>query len=240
MRTLRTLAVCAATLLSPATAQDVFPYEYAVDDLDNGLRLVTVPTEHSGIVSVYIVVAVGSRHEIEPGRSGFAHFFEHMMFRGSENFTSEQQSAIFKKAGADRNAYTTDDYTCYHATFSVGRSGQGARARGGSLPTAEVLGAGIPYRSPGDSRRIQHQRGQSVGQALRSDARRGLRHPHLRAHDDGFPRGHQGHAGPVRLQPRVLRPALPAGDHDVAGGRRGGAGAGLGVGAQVLERLAAR
>ena len=110
-----------AALVTSVTAsgQGVFPYDYTIDDLDNGLRLVTVPTPHPKIVSVQVIVSVGSRDEVEDGRSGFAHFFEHMMFRGSKNFSSEQQAAIFKQAGAERNAYTTDDYTVYHTTLST-------------------------------------------------------------------------------------------------------------------------
>ncbi|HEX7862594.1 MAG TPA: pitrilysin family protein [Verrucomicrobiae bacterium] len=96
-----------------------FPYPWTVDTLTNGLRLVTVPTEHKNLVSFYIVVKVGSRNEVEPGKSGFAHFFEHMMFRGSKNFTPDQRDAIMKAAGAEANAYTTDDRTVYHALFNV-------------------------------------------------------------------------------------------------------------------------
>jgi zinc protease len=96
----------------------IFPYNYAVDDLPNGLRLVTVPTDYPNLVALYIVVSAGSRNEVEPGKSGFAHFFEHMMFRGSENVTPEQREEIFKRAGAETNAYTSDDRTVYHATFS--------------------------------------------------------------------------------------------------------------------------
>jgi zinc protease len=96
----------------------LFTYPYTIDDLPNGLRLVTVPTDYPNLVSLYIVVAAGSRNEVEAGKSGFAHFFEHMMFRGSENYTPEQREAIFTRAGADTNAYTTDDRTVYHATFS--------------------------------------------------------------------------------------------------------------------------
>jgi zinc protease len=95
-----------------------FPYPYSTDKLTNGLTLVTVPTEHKNLIALYIVVRVGSRNEVEPGKSGFAHFFEHMMFRGSEHFTSEQRDAIMKKAGAESNAYTSDDRTVYHALFS--------------------------------------------------------------------------------------------------------------------------
>jgi zinc protease len=96
----------------------LFTYPYTIDDLPNGLRLVTVPTDYPNLVSLYVVVAAGSRNEVEAGKSGFAHFFEHMMFRGSENYTPEQREEIFKRAGAETNAYTTDDRTVYHATFS--------------------------------------------------------------------------------------------------------------------------
>ncbi|HEX7957521.1 MAG TPA: pitrilysin family protein, partial [Pyrinomonadaceae bacterium] len=96
----------------------LFTYPYTIDDLPNGLRLVTVPTDYPNLVSLYVVVAAGSRNEVEAGKSGFAHFFEHMMFRGSENYTPDQREEIFKRAGAETNAYTTDDRTVYHATFS--------------------------------------------------------------------------------------------------------------------------
>ena len=96
----------------------LFPYNYTIDDLPNGLRLVTVPTDYPNLVALYIVVATGSRNEVEAGKSGFAHFFEHMMFRGSENYTADQREAIFKRAGAETNAYTSDDRTVYHETFS--------------------------------------------------------------------------------------------------------------------------
>jgi zinc protease len=98
--------------------QKLFPYQYSTDDLPNGLRLITVPTDYPNLVAFYIVVQTGSRNEIEAGKSGYAHFFEHLMFRGSENFTADQREEIFKRAGADTNAYTSDDRTVYHAVFS--------------------------------------------------------------------------------------------------------------------------
>ncbi|HYN40132.1 MAG TPA: pitrilysin family protein, partial [Thermoanaerobaculia bacterium] len=55
---------------------------------------------------------------VEPGKSGFAHFFEHMMFRGTRNYPPEAYQALLTKAGARQNAYTTDDYTNYHTTFA--------------------------------------------------------------------------------------------------------------------------
>ncbi|HLL77390.1 MAG TPA: pitrilysin family protein [Pyrinomonadaceae bacterium] len=104
---------------APAGAQQrkIFPYQYHIDDLPNGLRLVTVPTDFPNLVALYIVVQTGSRNEVEPGKSGYAHFFEHLMFRGSKNFTAEQRDEILKRAGASSNAYTTDDRTVYHEVF---------------------------------------------------------------------------------------------------------------------------
>lgn len=112
------LLLCLPLAMLAQQKRKVFPYDYAVDDLPNGLRLITVPTEHPNLVALYIVVAAGSRNEVEPGKSGYAHLFEHMMFRGSKNFTPEERDAILKRAGASSNAYTTDDRTVYHEVFS--------------------------------------------------------------------------------------------------------------------------
>jgi zinc protease len=98
--------------------QKLFPYQYTIDELPNGLHVITVPTDFPNLVALYIVVKTGSRNEPEPGKSGYAHLFEHLMFRGSENFTAEQRDEILKRAGADSNAYTTDDRTVYHEIFS--------------------------------------------------------------------------------------------------------------------------
>jgi len=97
---------------------DIFSFDYQINDLPNKLRVITIPTDYPNIVSLYIVVQTGSRNEIEPGKSGFAHLFEHMMFRGTDRFSPEQYDEILKRAGSDHNAYTTDDYTAYHTTFS--------------------------------------------------------------------------------------------------------------------------
>jgi zinc protease len=114
------VAIVASVISSDAqtAARKVFPYDYKIDDLPNGLRVVTVPTDYPNLVAYYTVVGAGSRNEIEPGKSGYAHFFEHLMFRGSENFPPGSFDRIMKKAGASSNAYTTDDRTVYHATFA--------------------------------------------------------------------------------------------------------------------------
>jgi zinc protease len=104
--------------LNVSADSKIFPYKYFMDDLPNGLRVVTVPTDYPNIVALYIVVGTGSRNEIEPGKSGFAHLFEHLMFRGTERTTAQQYNAALKRAGADSNAYTEDDRTVYHTVFS--------------------------------------------------------------------------------------------------------------------------
>ena len=112
------LLLCLPLAMLAQQKRKVFPYDYAMDDLPNGLRLITVPTDYPNLVALYIVVAAGSRNEVEPGKSGYAHLFERMMFRGSKNFTPEERDAILKRAGASSNAYTTDDRTVYHEVFS--------------------------------------------------------------------------------------------------------------------------
>ena len=99
-------------------AGKIFPYPYVQEDLPNGLRLITVPTGYPNIVALFIVVSSGSRNEVEPGKSGFAHLFEHLMFRGTKEFPSEKYQAEIKDAGAASNAFTTDDFTAFHTTFS--------------------------------------------------------------------------------------------------------------------------
>jgi zinc protease len=99
-------------------AGKIFPYPYVQEDLPNGLRLITIPTDYPNIVSLFIVVGTGSRNEIEPGKSGFAHLFEHLMFRGTPEFPPDKYDAALKDAGASSNAFTTDDFTAYHTTFS--------------------------------------------------------------------------------------------------------------------------
>ncbi len=92
----------------------VFPYEVQQTVLDNGLKVMAVPFDSPGLIATWTIVRTGSRNEVEPGKSGFAHFFEHMMFRGTDRFPREKYNAILKELGADHNAFTSDDLTAYH------------------------------------------------------------------------------------------------------------------------------
>jgi len=103
-----------------ATAQErIFPFPITQFELDNGLRVVGVDYDSPGIVAYYTVVRTGSRNEVEPGFSGYAHFFEHMMFRGTEKYPTDAYNDVIKRLGADSNAFTTDDWTAYHAVASA-------------------------------------------------------------------------------------------------------------------------
>jgi zinc protease len=97
-----------------STAPSAFPFPVSEKTLPNGLRTYVVQYDSPGQVAYYSVVRTGSRNEIEPGRSGFAHFFEHMMFRGTDRYPQDKYNDAIKAMGADSNAFTSDDQTVYH------------------------------------------------------------------------------------------------------------------------------
>ncbi len=96
----------------------IFPYDYKIEVLDNGLKIVSIPLPNPHIISYYTIVRSGSRNEVEPGKSGFAHFFEHMMFKGTETMSPEEYDNFLSELGAGTNAFTSDDYTCYYVVFA--------------------------------------------------------------------------------------------------------------------------
>jgi zinc protease len=112
------ITICLLTLSSILLAEDskTLPYSIHQHKLENGLNIVTVPYDSPGIAAFHIVVRVGARNEVEKGVTGFAHFFEHMMFRGTDKYPKEKYSATLKSIGASANANTTQDRTLYHMT----------------------------------------------------------------------------------------------------------------------------
>jgi zinc protease len=99
--------------------EKILPYPISQYKLANGLNVVTVPFDSPGLAGFYIVVRVGSRNEVEPGVTGFAHFFEHMMFRGTDKYPREKYNEVLKMTGAGANANTSLDRTIYHMTGNV-------------------------------------------------------------------------------------------------------------------------
>jgi zinc protease len=112
------LALTAAAAFAAPAPSKIFPYAYTQEDLPNGLRLIVAPTDFPNIVATYIVVQVGSRNEVEAGHTGFAHFFEHVMFKGTKLYPKEKYNETLRQVGAASNAFTTDDFTCYYTVFS--------------------------------------------------------------------------------------------------------------------------
>ena len=104
---------------TPDQANKILPYPILQKKLDNGLNVVTVQYPSPGLAAFYIVVRAGSRDEIEAGHTGFAHFFEHMMFRGTDKYPNEKYSEVLKSTGASANANTSLDRTLYHMTGSA-------------------------------------------------------------------------------------------------------------------------
>jgi zinc protease len=99
---------------------DIIPFETTIRTLDNGLVAIVMPMPSDGLAAFWSIVRTGSRDEYEPGRTGFAHFFEHMMFRGTERYPAERYLRLMIGIGADANAYTTDDHTAYHIAMAAG------------------------------------------------------------------------------------------------------------------------
>jgi len=123
-RTVGTITFCALTAVSlvaenPDTRNKEFPYPIHQTVLENGLKVISIPFDSPSIISYYTVVRTGSRNEVEPGLSGFAHFFEHMMFRGTEKYSKDAYNEMLKSIGADNNAFTSDDLTAYHTLASA-------------------------------------------------------------------------------------------------------------------------
>ena len=117
---LLTFLFCTGLMNAGQNAADqkkgILPYTIHQKKLPNGLNVVTVPYDSPGIAAFYIVVRVGSRDEVEAGKTGFAHFFEHMMFRGTEKYPKDKYSDELKAIGASANANTSLDRTVYHMT----------------------------------------------------------------------------------------------------------------------------
>ncbi len=91
---------------------------YAKYRLDNGLTVILHEDHSDPLVHVDVTYHVGSNRE-EPGRSGFAHFFEHMMFQGSANVGDEEHFKLVSNAGGTLNGSTNSDRTNYYETLPV-------------------------------------------------------------------------------------------------------------------------
>lgn len=112
------LAVGAGTGPAAAADEGVRPRPLAIKShtLANGLRLLMVEEHSAAVINLQVWYHVGSKDE-RAGRTGFAHLFEHLMFKGSAHVGADEHSRIIEAVGGFDNAQTNDDTTVYWETF---------------------------------------------------------------------------------------------------------------------------
>lgn len=110
-----TLAAAAALAVT-VRASELPKITYEKFELPNGLRVILSVDKSAPVVATYVHYHVGSKNE-RPDRTGFAHFFEHLMFEGTDNIPRHQLDKIVQSAGGNLNAHTTFDETGYEITL---------------------------------------------------------------------------------------------------------------------------
>jgi zinc protease len=112
------LAMLAPLALRPSAQPINRPpkFHYTMERLSNGLQVVYLEDHSTPIVHAEIWYHVGSKNE-KPGRTGFAHLFEHMMFKGSKNVEPEGHPSYISSLGGQSNAFTNEDSTVFWQTF---------------------------------------------------------------------------------------------------------------------------
>ncbi|WP_185876883.1 M16 family metallopeptidase [Blattabacterium cuenoti] len=94
-------------------SKELYNIKFLEEELSNGLHVIFHQDNTNPLVSVSVLYHVGSKNE-EPGKSGFAHFFEHLMFEGSKNLKKGEYFKYIASNGGKNNAYTNNDETCYY------------------------------------------------------------------------------------------------------------------------------
>lgn len=104
--------LCLLFVFFPSARAQEKPFDYRETVLDNGLKIISLEDFSCPIVAVQVWYHVGSKNE-EPDRQGFAHMFEHMMFRGTDRLNETGHFDNIRKVGGNCNAYTSFDQTVY-------------------------------------------------------------------------------------------------------------------------------
>ncbi|MCG8546041.1 MAG: insulinase family protein, partial [Alphaproteobacteria bacterium] len=113
---LATVATFAA-VLAPARAAVFNPESFT---LDNGLQVVVIPNHRAPVVTHMVYYKVGAMDE-PVGKSGIAHFLEHLMFKGTKTLKPGEFSTIVARNGGKENAFTSQDYTGYYQSVAADR-----------------------------------------------------------------------------------------------------------------------
>ncbi len=107
------LLSCLISLLALVALAQAPKIDFVEYDLDNGLHVILHKDNSTPIVAVSVLYHVGSKNE-DPNRTGFAHFFEHLLFEGSENIKRGEFDKYITNAGGTNNANTSNDRTFYY------------------------------------------------------------------------------------------------------------------------------
>ena len=116
--------------------------EFTEYDLDNGMHVILHQDNSTPIVAVSIMYHVGSKNE-DPGRTGFAHFFEHLLFEGSENVARGQFDKYITNAGGTNNANTSNDRTFYYEILPSNQLEMGLYLESERLMHAKIDQVGV-------------------------------------------------------------------------------------------------
>jgi len=111
--TTRFFLIFLAIVLSAGAGFEIPPLKFEQRTLENGLRVIWLEDHSTPVVAIQVWYHVGSKDDPE-GRSGFAHLFEHMMFKGTKRMPSEFVDRLTEDVGGENNAYTANDVTVYH------------------------------------------------------------------------------------------------------------------------------
>jgi zinc protease len=163
---------------SPASAEAFSPSRFV---LDNGLELVVIEDHRRAAVAHFAYYKVGAIDE-EPGKTGLAHFLEHLMFKGTDNLDPGEFSRIVARNGGRDNAFTSANYTGYFQVIAADRLGlimkmEADRMTGLKLDDAIVL----PERDvvlEERLSRVENRPSALLGEAMRANLY--LAHPYRR------------------------------------------------------------
>ena len=170
---------CELLLLTPRISAQMNEIKFVEYDLDNGLHVILHQDRSTPIVAVSVMYHVGSKNE-KPDRTGFAHFFEHLLFEGSENIARGEFDKYIQNAGGRNNANTTFDRTFYYEILPSNHLGTALWLESERMLHAKVEEKGIEtQRQVVKEERRQRVDNQPYGTVLEESMKRAFtKHPY--------------------------------------------------------------
>lgn len=114
------VSLCAVVMALSAPRVEAGVYDAETFTLDNGMQVVLIPNHRAPVVSHMVFYKIGAADE-PPGKSGIAHFLEHLLFKGTPRFPEGAMTDIVARNGGNQNAFTGQDYTGYYQNIAVDR-----------------------------------------------------------------------------------------------------------------------